>query len=377
MPRQPYGPGSRNVPGSIAVDELARVRHEVAAVADHDRVAVEPLAQLAVDARGLDRRGVGLERRRLGRALRLLVVAQQRDPVVVRAAAARRLRPARRTSPRDRRPSTPRASACAATCARRVAQVHDLRVAEAAEPEPEVERRARDEHEIGLLQRDRPGPRERELVVGGQRAAAHAVHEHRDARRLRRTRASRPSACAQYTSPPATSTGRCASRDQLRDPRDRVGIGRRAAERVVADRRELDDAGSERVERDVDERRAAVRRASRHGTRRRPRPRSTPADVAVAAVFVTDATIGTWSSSCNEPEPQRACGARPASTTTGEPFIHAAVIALTPLVTPGPGGERRATEAPRHLRPAFGREHRGLLVPRVDSRRSPLCTAPS
>ena len=85
MPRQPYGPGSRNVPGHVALDELARVRHEVAAVADDDRVAIEPRAQLAVDARRLDRRGVGLERRQLGRALRLLVGAEPRDPVVVRA----------------------------------------------------------------------------------------------------------------------------------------------------------------------------------------------------------------------------------------------------------------------------------------------------
>jgi hypothetical protein len=38
---------------------------------------------------------------------------------------------------------------------RGVAQVHHLRVAEAPEAEPEVERRARDQHEVGFLQRDR------------------------------------------------------------------------------------------------------------------------------------------------------------------------------------------------------------------------------
>ena len=42
-------PGIEERPRLVAVDELARVRDEVAAVADHDRVAVEPLAQLAVD----------------------------------------------------------------------------------------------------------------------------------------------------------------------------------------------------------------------------------------------------------------------------------------------------------------------------------------
>ena len=45
------GPGSRKHAGLVAVDVLARVRHEVAAVADDDRVAVERGAELAVDAR--------------------------------------------------------------------------------------------------------------------------------------------------------------------------------------------------------------------------------------------------------------------------------------------------------------------------------------
>ena len=56
----------------------------------------------------------------------------------------------------------------------------------------------------------------------------------------------------------------------------------------------------------------------------------------VVACLVIDARIGTWSSSCNEPAPQRPCGARPPSTTTGEPLNHADVTADTPLVTPGP-----------------------------------------
>ena len=41
-----------------------------------------------------------------------------------------------------------------------------------------------------------------------------------------------------------------------------------------------------------------------------------------------DATTGTWSNSCSEPAPQRACGARPPSTTNGEPLKWAVVIAL-------------------------------------------------
>src|SRR5215211_8339367 len=47
--------------GPVRVDVLPRVRHEVAAVADHDRVAVEAPAELAVDARRSDRRRVGVQ----------------------------------------------------------------------------------------------------------------------------------------------------------------------------------------------------------------------------------------------------------------------------------------------------------------------------
>ena len=57
---------------------------------------------------------------------------------------------------------------------------------------------------------------------------------------------------------------------------------------------------------------------------------------AVAANFVTGATKGTWSISCSEPCPQRICGARPPSTSSGEWFCIAPAIALMPFVTPGP-----------------------------------------
>jgi hypothetical protein len=56
----------------------------------------------------------------------------------------------------------------------------------------------------------------------------------------------------------------------------------------------------------------------------------------VAADFVIDARIGTWSSSCSDPLPQRCCGARPPSTTSGAPLNHADVTADTPFVIPGP-----------------------------------------
>ncbi len=56
----------------------------------------------------------------------------------------------------------------------------------------------------------------------------------------------------------------------------------------------------------------------------------------VAANFVSGRTNGTWSSSCSEPCPQRSCGARPPSTSSGEWFCAAEAMALMPLVTPGP-----------------------------------------
>jgi hypothetical protein len=56
----------------------------------------------------------------------------------------------------------------------------------------------------------------------------------------------------------------------------------------------------------------------------------------VSADFVNGATNGTWSISCRLPEPQRISGARPPSTSSGEPFCCAPAIALIPFVTPGP-----------------------------------------
>ena len=56
----------------------------------------------------------------------------------------------------------------------------------------------------------------------------------------------------------------------------------------------------------------------------------------VPACLVTGASRGGWSSSCSAPLPQRNAGARPPSTTTGDPLNHAVVTAEMPLVTPGP-----------------------------------------
>ena len=57
---------------------------------------------------------------------------------------------------------------------------------------------------------------------------------------------------------------------------------------------------------------------------------------AVVADLEIDAKIGGWSSSCRLPVPQRLFGARPPTTTSGEPAKLACATGLTPLVTPGP-----------------------------------------
>ena len=63
---------------------------------------------------------------------------------------------------------------------------------------------------------------------------------------------------------------------------------------------------------------------------------TSPAVMMVRAALATGAMIGGWSSSCSEPVPQRFCGARPPTTTIGEPANWACAMALMPLVTPGP-----------------------------------------
>ena len=66
-------------------------------------------------------------------------------------------------------------------------------------------------------------------------------------------------------------------------------------------------------------------------------PSSTASAVwTVRADFEIELRIGGWSSSWRLPLPQRLAGARPPTTTIGEPANCAWAIALTPLVTPGP-----------------------------------------
>jgi hypothetical protein len=58
--------------------------------------------------------------------------------------------------------------------------VHDLGTAELAETETEVERRSRNDHEVGFLECFGPRPREGEPMVCRDASTPLSVHEDRD-----------------------------------------------------------------------------------------------------------------------------------------------------------------------------------------------------
>ena len=76
----PVGAGVEPTAGPMDLDVLAGVRHEVTAVADHDCIAIEPLAQLAVDPSRLDRIAVRGQQRCLVRDGRVFGDAQLGQP---------------------------------------------------------------------------------------------------------------------------------------------------------------------------------------------------------------------------------------------------------------------------------------------------------
>ncbi len=372
--------GIEECPRLEALDELPRVRDEVAAVADHDRVAVEALAELAVDARRLDRSGVGLERTALPRRASARSSARSaRDPVVVRipggAPDVGQLRERRREIARGRRrergvPSRPRS--------RRRHRCTTRGVTEPAEAETEVEGRARHEHEVGLLQRERPRPRERELVVGGQRPPSHPVHEHRHPGRLgeraharpprgpSRRRHRRPARVAPIPRRVAATRGHG------------VGVGSRAPEPVVAfDRRARRPTAGPNASSGM-----STKVGPRCGVRAARHAASTSAtidaaDVAVAARLgdrLHDRDVIELLQRTRTPTRLRRS---PGEHDHGR-TVHASRRQRAHAVRHArAGGQRRAAEPARHLGEPFGRERRRSA--RGARRRAgvPACTAPS
>ena len=172
----------------VGLDEAARVGDEVAAVADHDRVAVEHLAQLLVDADRVQRRAGVVQLR----------PARRRASPPRPRAAARARRAASAAPPADRladrregrRATSPTRSTSGARLAVSALGAASSRISFVSSPKlpPKPSRKS-----IGTpttsatsapLQAGAAGAAEGELVVGGQAAAAEAVEEDRDAERL-------------------------------------------------------------------------------------------------------------------------------------------------------------------------------------------------
>ena len=124
---------------------------------------------------------------------------------------------------------------------------HDLGVVpeRPTEAEPEVERHADHERDVGLGEGLAARAREEQLVVGGHAAARQPVEEHGHAERRAPSSSSASSPCPQYRFVPAMITGRSASAQQRAGALDRRSVGERlgvaqqmtAGERVVLARR--------------------------------------------------------------------------------------------------------------------------------------------
>ena len=173
----------------VGVDEAAGVGDEVAAVADDDRVAVEHLAQLPVDADRVQRRARVVRappaRRRASPPRRSRSCSSQGSrPRLASAGRLARSPPGWR---RRRRPGRRRGSAVGGQRVRRRRRGGSIFVSSPKLP-PKPSRKS-----IGTpttsatsapFSAGAAGAAEGELVVGGQAAAAEAVEEDRDAERL-------------------------------------------------------------------------------------------------------------------------------------------------------------------------------------------------
>jgi hypothetical protein len=175
-------PGSRDV----GLDDPAGVGDEVSPVPDHDRVPIEHLRQLPVDAQGMERRALVVELVLLRGPPLVLGRAQLLHPGPgARGIAAGRL-PDRGQGRRNVPDQLQVGSPGGGQAARLHVEANQLGVlAEgAAEAESEVERDADDEGDVRALQAGPAGAAEAELVIRGQAAASHPVEEHGDPERL-------------------------------------------------------------------------------------------------------------------------------------------------------------------------------------------------
>ena len=219
--------------------------------------------------------------------------------------------------------------------------------------EAEVERRAEDEHEVGVAERSL---RACANAAGDRRqgAASHAVHEHGE-----------PGALGE--APPATSRRRPSTRRCRRTaPAARRRASRRAAARRSADRpapacgarsrvgtaRAGPRTGHQHVEGELDEHRARApgeRGADGRGQHLGDLPR-------LRAPTTTPLVIGrrsaTCSISCSAPSPRRPSGAAPPIRSSGLRAAYALATPVTASVTPGPAvtTRRRSCASGAHSR---------------------------
>ena len=175
------GAGIQPVARQVGVHEPPGVGHEVAAVADHHRISIQHLAQLAVHPGGNDGIGRGGQQVLFVCSGGIFRVAQLGYPLVAVARVAR-------CGPVGQRPD--HLNQIARHRRRRlgvsghrlgaVGQVHHLGVTEPAEREAEVERSTGHDHQIGVGTQHPTSAAEEQLMVGGQAPPAQTVGEDRE-----------------------------------------------------------------------------------------------------------------------------------------------------------------------------------------------------
>ncbi len=354
--------------GPVRVDVLPRVRHEVAAVADDDRVAVEAAAELAVDARSAGsatRRPPGRPPRGPGARPPRRVAASPTRPVrgsTTRRASRRRVL----ASIRARSPAAP----AARSTLRATPAVESARCTTRASPNrPNPRRKSKGAPATTTRSASaKAAPRTREKAsswsagssprprplaktgsAGGLREGAQGVLS------------SRPEDVG-----PDHQDGSVGLVDQLGDRRDRVAVGRGAGQLVgpgrIGQRRRGSAPG---VERDVDERRTTMGRArgAQRGVdelgnlfgrgRGARRLRDRRDDRHVVELLQRSGAPPRLRRASAEDEHRRPVERR------RRDGAHAVRDAR-------PRGQRGCAGPARHLRPTLRRERRRLLVARVD-----------
>ncbi len=251
---------------------------------------------------------------------------------------------------------------------RLVDDVDDLRIAEVAEREPEIQRRPDDDHDIGAAEGGPARLGERESVVGRQRAATHAVREHRHDHGLGRLAQLGDRVTGVHIG--SGDDDRLLRRgDQRRGLRDiaRIGLDRRD----VRDRDRRLTRAVDHFERQVEECRPAVRR-QRGGQRGGDGGRYVVGRQDRRGVFRDrgdDRHVIHLLQAAGAPAELR-CPA--AQHEDGRRVEERARDARDAVGDAGSGGQHREPGPPGQLRDRLGGEHGGLLMADVIERETGL-----